>query len=149
MNENEIPARPARLKFIDLARALAILLMLEGHFVGLALADMDSYRGNPLFEVWGRIRGFTAPLFFTVAGMIFCFLLSGETEGKFFKRVRVRKGLRRAAELFFWGVRSAAFPEKFRKLSEAGFWGMGFRLPCFAMHRRGSAWADGCCCLAE
>ncbi len=103
MNRAEIQTRPPRLKFIDLARALAILLMLEGHFVGLALADMDSYRGNPLFEIWSSIRGFTAPLFFTVVGMIFCYLLTGETEGKFLGRTRVRKGLRRAGELLFWG----------------------------------------------
>ena len=103
MSDIPIPARPARLKFIDLARAIAILLMLEGHFVGLALADMDSYRGNPVFQIWSSIRGFTAPLFFTVAGMIFCYLLSGETEGNFLKRVRVRKGFKRAMELLFWG----------------------------------------------
>lgn len=98
-----MPARPPRLKFIDLARAIAILLMLEGHFVGMSLADPRQYAGHPIYETWNFIRGFTAPLFFTVAGMIFAYLLSGETEGKFFKRVRVRKGLKRAVELFFWG----------------------------------------------
>ena len=34
----EKPQRP-RLKFIDMARSLAILLMLEGHFTGAALAQ--------------------------------------------------------------------------------------------------------------
>jgi hypothetical protein len=77
--------------------------MLEGHFVGLSLAKEFHDPTNPIYNAWNFIRGFTAPLFFTVAGMIFAYLLSGETEGKFFKRVRVRKGLKRAAELFFWG----------------------------------------------
>ncbi len=78
-------AKP-RLKFIDLARALAILLMLEGHFVGLSLAGEYRDSSSVIYNIWNSIRGFTAPLFFTVAGMIFAYLLSGETEGKFFKR---------------------------------------------------------------
>ena len=92
-----------RLKFIDLARAIAILLMLEGHFVGLVLGKEYRDDSSAIYNAWNFVRGFTAPLFFTVAGMIFAYLLSGETEGQFFKRVRVRKGLKRAAELFFWG----------------------------------------------
>lgn len=103
MTETLQTAPKPRLKFIDLARAIAILLMLEGHFVGLVLADQDGYAGHPVYEAWNFVRGFTAPLFFTVAGMIFAYLLSGETEGDFFKRVRVRKGIKRAVELFFWG----------------------------------------------
>lgn len=103
MGEGDSKTPKVRLKFIDLARSLAILLMLEGHFVGLTLKDMDQYAGHPVFEVWNTIRGLTAPLFFTVAGMIFIYLLEGEKEAAFHKRVRVRKGLWRAVELVFWG----------------------------------------------
>ena len=92
-----------RLKFIDLARSIAILLMLEGHFVGLSLVQEARDDSNPVYFVWNFIRGFTAPLFFTAAGMIFSYLLAGENETAFFKRERVRKGIRRAAELLFWG----------------------------------------------
>lgn len=95
-------AKP-RLKFIDLARAIAILLMLEGHFVGMVLAEKHRDSSYLIYNIWSFIRGFTAPLFFTVAGMIFCYLLSGETAGDFFKRQRVRKGFKRAMELLFWG----------------------------------------------
>lgn len=95
-------ARP-RLKFIDLARTIAILLMLEGHFVGLTLVEGARDPSNPIYGAWNFVRGFTAPLFFTVAGMIFVFLLAGENDTPFFKRERVRKGFRRAAELLFWG----------------------------------------------
>lgn len=104
MSESAPAIRPKqRLKFIDLARSIAILLMLEGHFVGLTLAESSRDLSNPAYIVWNSIRGFTAPLFFTVAGMIFVFLLAGEKEPSFFKAVRVRKGFRRALELFFWG----------------------------------------------
>ncbi len=103
MNETA-PAIPRqRLKFIDLARSIAIMLMLEGHFVGLTLALEARDPSNLIYLIWNSIRGFTAPLFFTVAGMIFVFLLSGEKGTSFFKQVRVRKGFIRAAELLFWG----------------------------------------------
>lgn len=92
-----------RLKFIDLARSIAILLMLEGHFVGLTLSLESRDPSNPAYLIWNFIRGFTAPLFFTVAGMIFVFLLTGEQSSPFFKRERVRKGFKRALELLFWG----------------------------------------------
>ena len=94
---------PQRLKFIDLARTIAILLMLEGHFIGLTLMQEARDPSHPVYAGWNFIRGFTAPLFFTVAGMIFVFLLAGENDTPFFRRVRVRKGLRRAVELLFWG----------------------------------------------
>lgn len=92
-----------RLKFIDLARSIAILLMLEGHFVGMALSEAARDGSAPVYVVWNFVRGFTAPLFFTVAGMIFVFLLTGEKEGGVLRSQRVRRGLRRAVELFFWG----------------------------------------------
>jgi uncharacterized membrane protein len=92
-----------RLKFIDLARSVAILLMLEGHFVGLTLAEDAIDRENWIYVFFHFLRGLTAPLFFTVAGMIFVFLMAGEKDTPFLKRVRVRKGIIRAGELLFWG----------------------------------------------
>lgn len=109
--------RKQRLKFIDLARAIAILLMLEGHFVGVVLMDEWRDTSYPIYLMWHLIRGFTAPLFFTVSGMIFVFLLTGEKDTPFFQSNRVKKGLRRALELLLWGyalqttVRN--FPEYF------------------------------------
>lgn len=103
MDEAVAKVAKPRLKFIDLARSIAILLMLEGHFVGLTLAEAARDVSNPVYATWNAIRGFTAPLFFTVAGMIFVFLLAGENDTSFFRRERVRKGFRRAAELLFWG----------------------------------------------
>lgn len=92
-----------RLLFIDLARAIAILLMLEGHFVGMTLAEEYRDPGNPLYMAWGTVRRFSAPLFFTVAGMIFAYLLSGEAGVDFCRRKRVRRGLIRVGELLLWG----------------------------------------------
>ncbi len=129
MNGNETQTHPTRLKFIDLARAIAILLMLEGHFVGLSLADSHRVVGHPVYETWNFIRGFTAPLFFTVAGMIFCYLLSGETEGDFFRRQRVRKGFKRAMELLFWG-----YALQISVKNIAGYFQGNFETWVFAFH---------------
>jgi hypothetical protein len=97
------PISVFRLRFIDMARAVAILCMLEGHFVDLTLAPEWRVRGQPVYEVWHYIRGMTAPMFFTVTGLIFAYLLSGAREPGFFRVTRVRRGLLRAGELLFWG----------------------------------------------
>lgn len=97
------PSGP-RLRFIDMTRAVAILLMLEGHFVQITLAPEWHLHGHPLYEKWLHVRGFAAPMFYMVTGMIFAFLISGAaTDEPFFKVRRVRRGLLRVAELFFWG----------------------------------------------
>lgn len=92
-----------RLGFIDLARAVAILLMLEGHFVDVTLADEWRSGGGAFFNVWQHLRGLAAPMFFTVTGLIFAFLLQGSGEPGFWQKRRVRRGLRRVGELVFWG----------------------------------------------
>jgi len=103
MPETAAPVSVFRLRFIDMARAVAILFMLEGHFVDLTLAPEWRVRGQPVYEVWHYIRGMTGPMFFTVTGLIFAYLLSGAREPGFFRVKRVRRGLLRAGELLFWG----------------------------------------------
>lgn len=95
--------KKSRLKFIDMARSMAILLMLEGHFVDNCLDDVyrsDSYMA---YEIWSYIRGFTAPVFLTVTGLIFVYLLIRNQDEGYFSNIRIRKGFKRVIELFFWG----------------------------------------------
>jgi uncharacterized membrane protein len=91
-----------RLVFIDIARSIAILMMLEGHFIVMALTE--NHRGNDIFlyDIWRFTRGLTAPLFFTVSGLVFTYLLVRNKE-PFFKNKRVKKGLTRGMQLIFWG----------------------------------------------
>lgn len=107
-----IPVKRERLLFIDMARSIAILLMLEGHFIEhsfnqfdsmVALVKANGTSGNLLFDWWYFMKGFTAPMFFTVTGIVFVYLLSMNNEAGFFKNKRVRKGFRRSFELIFWG----------------------------------------------
>lgn len=93
---------PNRLVFIDIARSIAILMMLEGHFIVMALTE--NHRGNDIFlyDIWRFTRGLTAPLFFTVSGLVFTYLLVRNKE-PFFKNKRVKKGLNRGIRLILWG----------------------------------------------
>jgi hypothetical protein len=103
MQATTAPVTATRLRFIDMARAVAILLMLEGHFIDVTLAMKWRVPGNMLYDVWLHMRGLAAPMFFTVTGLIFAYLLSGATEPGFLQVKRVRRGLLRAAELMSWG----------------------------------------------
>jgi uncharacterized membrane protein len=58
-----------RVIFIDLARALAVVLMVAGHTSSALLADR--YRSGPWFDVWMFQRGLTSALFLLLAGFAF------------------------------------------------------------------------------
>jgi hypothetical protein len=77
-------------------------MMLEGHFIVMALSEQ--YRGDEylLYDIWRFTRGLTAPLFFTVSGLVFTYLLVKNNVG-FFKNKRVNKGVKRSFKLILWG----------------------------------------------
>lgn len=91
-----------RLQFIDAIRAYAILMMLQGHFVDTMLAYRFRDLENALYSSWFFMRGMTAPIFFTVTGLVFTFLLL--RDGRPIKEnERIRKGIRRGFFLIFMG----------------------------------------------
>ena len=92
-----------RLYFIDIARSIAILLMLEGHFVDNALMDVYRDTNNDIYNAWLFVRGFTSPIFLTITGIVFTYLLIGNNHLEYFKNIRIKKGYKRVVELLFWG----------------------------------------------
>lgn len=86
-----------RLSFIDVIRAFAICMMLQGHFIDGLLADQYRDPNNLIYCTWHFFRGLTAPVFFTVSGFIFMYLLAKETrpDRVGWKHIRVRKGIKR------------------------------------------------------
>ena len=58
----------SRIPLLDSIRLIAILLMLQGHaleaFVAPAAMDWNSLH----WQLWGQVRGLTAPLFLLVSG---------------------------------------------------------------------------------
>jgi hypothetical protein len=101
-NEQVIEKKP-RLKFIDLARSIAIIMMLEGHFTGAALSTEFRDTSYLLYAIWHNIHGLTSPLFFTVTGLVFVYLLSSNNAIPYLENIRVKKGFKRVLQLLFWG----------------------------------------------
>ncbi len=95
-------AKTNRLFFIDAMRAWAILMMLQGHFIDGLLDPVFRDRENIVFTVWLYFRGITAPVFFTVSGFIFTYLLI-KVPQKGFENPRVKKGIRRGLQLLLIG----------------------------------------------
>ena len=90
-----------RLYFIDIIRAFAILMMLQGHFINTLLADSYKDINAIPYAVWSYFRGITAPTFFTISGLIFTYLLLRAKE-KGEDKQRMRKGIIRG--LFLIGI---------------------------------------------
>ncbi|MGD1946922.1 MAG: heparan-alpha-glucosaminide N-acetyltransferase domain-containing protein [Croceivirga sp.] len=91
-----------RLFFIDAIRAWAILMMLQGHFIDGLLDPVFRDADNLAFSIWLYFRGITAPVFFTVSGFIFTYLLLQVPE-QGLANPRVKKGLRRGLQLLLIG----------------------------------------------
>ncbi|NJB35780.1 heparan-alpha-glucosaminide N-acetyltransferase domain-containing protein [Croceivirga sp. JEA036] len=91
-----------RLFFIDAMRAWAILMMLQGHFIDGLLDPVFRQPNNLAYSIWLYFRGITAPVFFTVSGFIFTYLLVAAPEIGW-KNPRVKKGIRRGLQLLFIG----------------------------------------------
>ena len=97
MNKN-----PKRIIYVDIMRAFAVIMMIQGHTVDTFLApefrNMDSFS----YTVWHAFRGFTAPIFMFTAGLIFTYLLKVDNY-EFLKNPRILKGLKRGGLLIFIG----------------------------------------------
>lgn len=83
-------------------RAWAILMMLQGHFIDGLLDPVYGDPANTVYSTWKYFRGITAPVFFTVSGFIFTYLLlRAPRQGS--ENPRIRKGLKRGLELLAIG----------------------------------------------
>jgi hypothetical protein len=75
--------------------------MLQGHFVVLWLDDRINKNTNSGLHIYESIRGVTAPLFLTITGIVFTFLLfRGSLES--FNQERFKKGKKRIVILLVW-----------------------------------------------
>ncbi|PKL82977.1 MAG: hypothetical protein CVV24_07320 [Ignavibacteriae bacterium HGW-Ignavibacteriae-3] len=83
-----------RIIFIDLMRAFAVLLMVQGHTIDTFLGDQYRSFDSSLFNVWYTIRGFTAPIFMFTSGVAFTYLLRLNSN-PFSQNPRVIKGVYR------------------------------------------------------
>jgi uncharacterized membrane protein len=91
-----------RILFIDLMRAIAVLMMVEGHTIDALLSD--SYRSfdSNIYNFWNFVRGLTAPIFLFSAGTVFTYLFH-LNKLPFNENPRVKKGIKRFFILFGLG----------------------------------------------
>lgn len=98
----EATIKPRRIVFLDLLRALAVMMMVEGHTIDVLLLDEYRSYDYPGFKLWQFTRGMTAPIFLLTAGTVFIYLLRS-TALPFRDNPRVAKGVKRALLLFVLG----------------------------------------------
>ncbi|WP_339917462.1 heparan-alpha-glucosaminide N-acetyltransferase domain-containing protein [Yeosuana marina] len=91
-----------RLYFIDAVRAFAILMMLQGHFIDTLIDPVYRDKTNTIYIIWSYFRGITAPVFFTISGLVFTYLLL-RAHAKGDDRPRIKKGLFRGLLLILIG----------------------------------------------
>jgi uncharacterized membrane protein len=91
-----------RIIFLDLMRAFAVLMMVQGHTIDTFLGDQFRSYDSWVYNVWFTIRGFTAPIFMFTSGVTFTYLLR-RFPGPFHENSRVRKGLYRFIILILIG----------------------------------------------
>ncbi len=91
-----------RLYFIDAVRAFAILMMLQGHFIDTLIDPIYRDKTNTIYIIWSYFRGITAPVFFTISGLVFTYLLL-RANAKGNDRPRIKKGLFRGLLLILIG----------------------------------------------
>jgi uncharacterized membrane protein len=91
-----------RVVFLDLIRAFAVIMMVQGHTIDVLLRD--SYRDltSPVYSVWWFNRGMTAPIFLFTAGTVFNYLFKLRNE-PFWQNPRVWKGIKRFVLLMILG----------------------------------------------
>lgn len=98
------PNKIGRIGFIDLMRAFAILMMVQGHLTDALLRTELRNPENIIYNVWLFMRGATAPIFFFASGIIFSILLIKEEKfGKGIHNPRFIKGLKRTLLLLIIG----------------------------------------------
>lgn len=76
--------------------------MLQGHFIDTLLNPIYRDKTNAIYNLWSYFRGITAPVFFTISGLVFSYLLlrsfAQGTDAK-----RIKKGLFRGLLLLIIG----------------------------------------------
>ena len=94
-------AQVERLVFLDLARCLAIVMMVTAHFTD-SLLD-PAQLATPLLQLYGLVRGLTAPLFFLVSGWSFAVATLPRWAAFRSLSPELAARARRAGVLYLWG----------------------------------------------
>jgi uncharacterized membrane protein len=96
------PDTQRRIIFLDLMRALAVIMMVQGHTIDTFLSDQFRTHDSVVYNIWFTIRGFTAPIFMFTSGVAFTYLFR-LNKSPFIENPRVKKGIYRFITLVLIG----------------------------------------------
>ena len=86
-----IPQKKHRLFALDLARLMAMLMMMQGHTIdALVQPQLMNIEEFP-WNVWQFMRGLTAPIFLIVSGTVHVFAMKRNEHGAMSKETRKRR----------------------------------------------------------
>lgn len=88
-----VSATSARSVFVDLARAVAILMMVQGHTLHVVLAS--DLRTGAAFYLWSFLRGLTSCTFLLLSGFVFTLATHRHWTDHFASRAAVVRRFRR------------------------------------------------------
>ncbi len=91
-----------RIILLDLLRAFAVVMMIQGHTIHSLLDSSYSSSSSLIYQSWIFIRGVTAPIFIFTSGLIFTYLLL-QNQLSFKDNPRISKGLIRGITLILIG----------------------------------------------
>ncbi|GJQ62106.1 MAG: hypothetical protein SCALA702_11590 [Melioribacteraceae bacterium] len=80
-----------RIIFLDIMRAIAVLMMVQGHTTDTFLGDEYRTADSVFYQIWLTFRGFTAPIFMFTSGTVFTYLFQ-KNKLPFAENPRVKKG---------------------------------------------------------
>jgi len=87
---------------IDLMRAFAVVMMIQGHTVQSLLDVSYQTSDSFVYHTWLFLRAFTAPLFIFVSGIVFTFLLF-QNKFRIQNNPRILKGIKLGVSLILIG----------------------------------------------
>lgn len=83
-------------------------MMLQGHFIDTLLDPVYKSHDYTAFSIWSYFRGITAPIFFTITGVVFTYLVFKADINK--QKQRLLKGIQRGFMLIAIGYALRAQP---------------------------------------
>lgn len=94
----------SRLVLLDVMRAWAVFMMIQGHSIDALLSDVYYNNDSTLFNIWQFNRGLTAPIFLFGSGFAYVIATFRKMEGTSLPLSLVAKRLRWIAVLFAMGA---------------------------------------------
>lgn len=119
----------SRLFALDLARLMAMLMMMQGHTIDALVNPQLMDLGTFPWNIWQFLRGLTAPIFLIVSGTVHVFAMKRNEQGAMSEETRKRR-MRWAWTILLWGYLLVLPANRLIDLpfAEASAWSYAFQV---------------------